>query len=76
MTKDKRRDLEHGELTRIIIGTVVASGDHGGINARKLTEKLNSWGYRVTLQQMATRLAELAAEGRIDRIERGRYEGV
>lgn len=70
----KRRILQHGELTRIIIGTVVAS--ENGIRARELTAKLNAWGIRVTKNHMSIRLAELAAKGRINRIERGRYEGV
>jgi len=71
----RKEELQHGELTEIIIGTVVAAGDDG-ITARQLTDKLNSWGIEVTMTQMATRLAELAAQGRIDRKRRGLYEGV
>jgi hypothetical protein len=70
----EKLDLAHGELTRIIIGTVVAS--EKGLNARALAEKLNAQGIAVTKQQMSVRLAELAAEGRIERVERGRFEGV
>jgi fatty acid-binding protein DegV len=66
--------LEHGELTAIIIGTVVAADR--GINAGELTRKLNAWGHRVTAAQMSVRLAELARDGRIDRLRRGVYAGV
>ena len=68
------RELEHGELTRIIIGTVVAA--EPGINARQLAEKLNKQGIRVTKHQMSVRLALLAKTGRIERVHRGMYTGV
>jgi len=80
--------LEHGELTRIIIGTVGAYTEDGvgvcpddapdgrGINAAFLTAKLNSWGITITKTQAATRLNELAKKGDIERVARGRYEGV
>lgn len=71
----RKRNLAHGELTRIIIGTVVAS-DEDGITARQLTDKLNAWGIGVTMNQMSVRLAELADRGRIERVERGRFKGV
>lgn len=71
----RKRELVHGELTRIIIGTVVAAEDKG-IDARELTAKLNAEGLEVTKHQMSVRLAELAAEGRIERISRGRFTGV
>ena len=70
----EKRTLEHGELTRIIIGTVVAS--ETAINAEELAEKLNAQGIAVTKHQMSVRLAELADQGRIERVERGRFEGV
>ncbi len=70
----EKRNLERGELTRIIIGTVVAS--ETAINANQLTEKLNAWGIAVTKLQMSVRLAELAKQGRIERVERGRFKGV
>jgi len=68
------RKLQHGELTRIIIGTVVAS--EKGITARELVAKLESWGIPTSPHRMSVRLAELAADGRIERVGRGRYEGV
>ena len=67
------RKLEHGELTRIVIGTVVASE---GIRAAALTKKLNAQGIMVTKHQMSVRLGELARDGRIERLSRGLYEGV
>ena len=70
----ERRSLERGELTRIIIGTVVARD--GGITARQLTDALNAQGISVTMAQMSVRLAELAADGRIERVSKGVYQGV
>jgi hypothetical protein len=68
--------LEHGELTEIIIGTVVACEDHRGITAKQLAAKLNAEGIAITKPQAGTRLAELYANGRIERVARGRYKGV
>jgi len=74
--KQRERELERGELTRIIIGTVVASGVRG-IRPRDLTLKLNSWGIPVTQNQMSARLNKLASAGRIKRIgARGLYSGM
>jgi predicted transcriptional regulator of viral defense system len=66
------RMLEHGELKRIIIGTVVAAER---ITAGQLTERLNRQGILVTKRSMAIRLASLAKSGRIDRLHRGVYTG-
>ncbi|MBL1216607.1 MAG: hypothetical protein D8M59_03845 [Planctomycetes bacterium] len=86
--KTQNPHLEHGELTRIIIGTVGAYTEFGpgvrpadapegrGIDAGFLAAKLNSWGITITKTQAATRLNELANEGQIERVSRGRYEGV
>jgi predicted Rossmann fold nucleotide-binding protein DprA/Smf involved in DNA uptake len=74
--RSNRRRLPHGDLTRIIIGTVCCCEAGEGINAAELTAKLNSWGHKVTKAQMATRLSELARDGVIERVSRGRYEGV
>jgi hypothetical protein len=71
----QRNQLAHGELTEIIIGTVVASGDQG-ITAPELAAKLKSWGIERTTNHIRCRLAELAAQGRIERAKHGRYEGV
>ena len=66
------RVLEHGELKRIIIGTVVAAEM---ITAAQLTERLNRQGIPVTKRLMAIRLASLAKSGRIDRLHWGVYMG-
>jgi hypothetical protein len=63
-----------GELTEIIIGTVVAAEDEG-INARGLYDKLIEWGHKTTLSAVNARLQVLANEGRIDRKWAGVYVG-
>ena len=68
------RRVPRGELTRIIIGTVVAHDEP--ITARQLTDILNAQGIMVTAQQMSVRLNELANEGRIERVSKGLFEGV
>lgn len=68
------RRLDRGELTRIIIGTVVAQDQP--ITARRLTEILNGWGIMVTAKHMSVRLNELAKDGRIERVSKGLFEGV
>ena len=67
------RTLKRGELTAIIIGTVVNSP---GISAQGLVEKLDSWDIRITLPQARTRLCALAKEGRIDRLDKNKYAGM
>ena len=72
--------LEHGELTRIIIGTVVNHdlylGHKSGITAREVARLLNQWGIPITENHARARLNELAQRGRIDRVSRGRFKGV
>lgn len=72
---EETRKLARGELTEIIIGTVVAAGDDG-INAKVLAEKLNSWNIKLSSPHAGLHLAKLAREGRIERIRTGIYKGV
>src|SRR5205809_2662744 len=65
-----RNRLRYGELTRVIISTVVGSGR---ISPRDLADSLRDRGVRVTPRQMTTRLMELAREGRIAKIGAGVY---
>ena len=74
------RHLERGELTRIIIATVVNHdiylGHTGGITAGEVARLLNQWGIPITENHARARLNELANKGRIDRVSRGRYAGM
>lgn len=74
---DEQRRLQPGELTWIIIGTVVNHdqylGHHGGISAAEVARLLNQWGIAITENHARSRLNELANQGRIDRIARGRF---
>jgi hypothetical protein len=76
----KPRKFEPGELTRIIIGTVVASTIDGpsddGITSKELAAKLSAQGIAMSRYRASIWLAQLADRGRINRIGRGRYEGV
>ena len=67
------RTLKRGELTAIIIGTVVNTP---GITAQQLVETLDSWDIRITLPQARSRLYALAKEGRIDRVGLNKYAGM
>lgn len=77
---EQYRQLERGELTRIIVGTVVNRdiylGHKGGITAGEVARLLNQWGIRITENHARTRLNELANKGRIDRVSAGRFTGV
>ena len=72
--------LERGELTRIIIGTVVNHeiylGHKRGISATELVQLLHTWGIPITENHARVRLIELAHKGRIERVSRGRYAGM
>lgn len=74
---DEDRRLQPGELTRIIIGTVVNHdiylGHHSGISAAEVARLMNQWGIAITENHARVRLNELANKGRIDRIARGRF---
>ena len=75
MSEPKRP--RHGEMTEIVIGTVVNAGvDGAGITARELAEKLTEWGYPMTRHQCAVMLVGLARAGRIERVRTGLYKGV
>lgn len=67
------RKLDRGELTTIVIATVMNQDQP--VNARQVTEMLNSWGIAITIHQMSVRLSELGNQGRIHRVSRGLYEG-
>jgi predicted transcriptional regulator of viral defense system len=77
---EEYRQLGPGELTEIIIGTVVNHevylGHHDGISAAELARLLNPWNIRITENHARTRLNELANKGRIERVSRGRFTGV
>jgi len=68
-------NAERGELTKVVIGTVVAAGEEG-ITPKHLTKKLNEWGWQVTANQMGACLDGLYKTGRIEKASRGRYTGV
>lgn len=74
------RKPAQGELTRIIIGTVVNHdmylGHRDGISASEVARLMNQWGIRITENHARTRLNELANKGRIERVARGRFGGV
>ncbi len=72
---EEPRKLAFGELTEIIIGTVVAAGDEG-INAQTLAEKLISWNIKTTPLLAGLHLSKLTRQGRIERIRRGVFKGV
>ncbi len=67
------RTLKHGELTDIIIGTVVANP---GISAQELVAKCESWNIRLTLSHARARLHQLAQQGRIDQLGKNKYAGM
>ena len=71
----KPRKLAHGELTAIIIGAVVAAGPEG-IDAKTLAERLKSWDINTNTSLAGLHLAQLARQGRIERIRTGIYKGV
>ena len=70
---EEYRKLKHGELTDIIIGTVVANP---GISAQELVAKCESWNIRITLSHARARLHQLAQQGRIDKVGRNKFEGM
>lgn len=69
--------LVMGEMTPVVIGTVVRLGyEEGGCTPDKLFEALSGEGYNLTRHRAACWLVTLAAAGRIERIAKGRYKGV
>lgn len=69
MNKQKHK----GQLSDIIIGTVVREGPVGG---DKVADILLAEGRKTTKGSVQTRLNELAKRGRIEKVRRGVYEGV
>lgn len=68
---------KQGELTKIIIGAVVGAdrylGHSYGMTAADLARLMCKWNVPITENHARTRLNQLANEGRINRVARGRF---
>jgi DNA-binding Lrp family transcriptional regulator len=65
-----RYRMKYGDLTRTILAAV---DETQRTTPRDLADELNERGLRISAHHISVRLAELAADGRIERLGKGVY---